>query len=167
MISGYPGETETQHKELLAFIKDFQFDNLGVFEYSPEPSTPAGRLYETLGVPAKVALARKEELMLAQQKILLKKNKKQVGQTLSVLVDAVDMKNHVAIGRHGGQAPDVDGTVLAKLPRGFKPAPGEVIQATVTDFNYYDLIAKAQGEVIAKPASNGKKNGRLSLPVIG
>lgn len=166
MISGYPGETDAQHKELLTFIKDFGFDNLGVFEFSPEPSTPAGRLHAECGVPADVAAERKEEIMLAQQKIVLKKNKKLVGTKLSVLVDAVDKKNHVAIGRHGGQAPDVDGTVLAKLPRGFVPAPGEVIQAVVTDFNFYDLVAQAEGDVVAKPAAKGKKSG-LSLPVIG
>lgn len=167
MISGYPGETDAQHKELLQFIKDFQFDNLGVFEFSPEPSTPAGRLYATCGVAAEIAAERKEEIMLAQQKIVLKKNKKLIGTRMSVLVDAVDKKNHVAICRHAGQAPDVDGTVLAKLPRGFVPASGEVIQATITDFNYYDLIAKAQGDVVAKPAEPKGKKNRLSLPVIG
>lgn len=168
MISGYPGETDAQHKELLAFIKNFQFDNLGVFEFSPEPSTPAGRLHATCGVSADIAAERKEEIMLAQQKIVLKKNKKLLGQKISVLVDAIDKKNRVAIGRHSGQAPDVDGTVIAKLPKNFMPAPGEVIQASITDYNYYDLIAKAEGDVVAKPsqATNSGKKG-LSLPVIG
>src|SRR3978361_801417 len=48
MISGSPGETDAQHKELLSFIKDFGFDMLGVFPYSPEPGTPMGRMTEQL-----------------------------------------------------------------------------------------------------------------------
>ncbi len=170
MISGYPGETDAQHKELLAFIKDYEFDNLGVFEFSPEPSTPAGRLHATCGVPAEVAAERKKELMLAQQKIVLKKNKKTLGKVMSVLVNQVDKKNHVAVGRHSGQAPDVDGTVIVQLPKKFTPATGEMIQATITDYNFYDLIGESTGDIIATPAPAKKEKGkgsRLSLPVIG
>ena len=113
-ISGFPGETQAQHRELLKFIQDFEFDCLGVFEYSPEPQTPAGRLWRTMAVAADVAAGRKMEIMLAQQAIVLKKNQAMVGRVLDVLVDSVDKAKRTAIGRHAGQAPDIDGQVFVR-----------------------------------------------------
>jgi ribosomal protein S12 methylthiotransferase len=162
-ISGFPGETDAQHNELLQFVKDFGFENVGVFEFSPEPGTPAGRLNDTQPVPFDVATARKEEIMLAQQKIVLQKNGDLVGQTIKVLIDEVNPKKKTAIARHTGQAPDIDGRVhLTKCTAG----PGELISAKITDFNYYDLLATPV-DYIPKPAAPEKKSNRLSLPVVG
>ncbi len=141
-ISGFPGETPAQHKELLAFIKDFEFDCLGVFEYSPEPGTPAGRLWQTQGIATEVAAERKADIMLAQQKIVFKRNKQQVGRELEVLVDRVDPKQRKAYARHAGQAPDIDSVVMLNLAKSNQPAPGEVLKAVVTDWQDYDLIAE-------------------------
>ena len=162
LISGFPGETEAEHKELLAFVKDFGFDCLGVFEYSPEPGTPAGRLWEAEGVDAKVAARRKGEIMLAQQKIVLKKNKQLVGTTMKVLVDEVDRKKKLAVARHAGQAPDIDGRVLVE---GVGAVPGELLTVRVTDYNYYDLMAEV---VTRETRESVKKEGgkRVSLPVM-
>ena len=165
LISGFPGETEAQHAELLKFVQQFEFDCLGVFEYSPEPGTPAGRLWQTAQVDEKTVARRKEEIMLAQQEIVLRKNEALIGRTLRVLVDEVNTKKRTAVGRHMGQAPDIDGRVLLrKMPA--DAVSGEVVEACVEDFNYYDLIAEAHGPVAAaqKPAVHGK---RLSLPVVG
>lgn len=164
MISGFPGETDAQHKELLAFIKDFGFDNLGVFEFSPEPGTPAGRLHETNAVPMEVATARKDELMVAQQKIVLKKQKAFVGSTMEVLVDGVNSKKKIAQARHAGQAPDIDGTVLLEK---CDATPGEFLTVEVRDFNYYDLIAKPIAAAKAPPVRAKSPGGKLSLPVVG
>jgi ribosomal protein S12 methylthiotransferase len=162
-ISGFPGETEGQHKELLRFVSDFGFENVGVFEFSPEPGTPAGRLHGTDGVAAEVAERRKGEIMLAQQKVVLKKNEALVGTRMKVLVDAVNPRKKTAVGRHMGQAPDIDGRVLLSK---CSPAPGEVVTVKVEDFNYYDLMGSV--ETVERKAAAAQPAGvRLSLPVVG
>jgi len=159
-ISGFPGETDAQHRELLTFIRDFQFENVGVFEFSPEPGTPAGRLHESTGIAAKVAGRRKEELMLAQQQIVLAKSAAMVGKEIRVLVDEANPKKKTATARHAGQAPDIDGRVLLNKTAAL---PGELLTVHVDDYNYYDLIAHAAGPA-AKPQP--RKQNRMSLPVL-
>jgi ribosomal protein S12 methylthiotransferase len=164
-ISGFPGETDAQHEELLRFVEDFGFENVGVFEYSPEPGTPAGRLHEACGVSAEVAAARKEELMLAQQKVVLAKNGGLVGTTMKVLVDEVDSKKRVGVARHAGQAPDIDGRVYIEK---CSAVAGQVVSVRVDDFNYYDLMGSVVGNT-KHETRNTKGDGRkkLSLPVMG
>jgi len=167
MISGFPGETEKQHQELRKFVGDFGFDCLGVFEYSPEPGTPAGRLWQTDGVAAKVAGRRKEELMLVQQEIAFRKNQALVGTTIKVLIDAVDPKKKIAMARHAGQAPDIDGRVLVSR---CTAVPGEVIAVEIADWHDYDLVGKPVGGPVAHkaPASTRPEaRRRVSLPVVG
>jgi ribosomal protein S12 methylthiotransferase len=165
-ISGFPGETETQHQELLKFVADFGFENVGVFEFSPEPGTPAGRLHQTDAVAPEVATRRKEEIMLAQQKLVFQKNASLVGQTLKVLIDETDSRKKTAIARHTGQAPDIDGRVyLKKCTAG----PGEIVNVTINDFNYYDLVATPVDH--ESPLKNQKtkiqNRAKFSLPVVG
>ena len=160
-ISGFPGETEKQHQELLKFVEEFGFENVGVFEYSPEPGTPAGRLHATAGIAAEVATRRKEEIMLAQQKIVLKKNKALVGSTIQVLVDEVNPKKKTAMARHAGQAPNIDGQVVISK---FSGAPGEVLTVKVEDYNYYDLMGKV--EKVERVAPAKRAGARVSLPVV-
>ncbi len=166
-ISGFPGETDAQHKELLKFITDFGFENVGVFEFSPEPGTPAGRLHETHPVSPAVAAKRKEEIMLAQQKIVLQKNAALVGKTIKVLIDEANPHKKTAVARHTGQAPDIDGRVLLKWKGDNALTPGELLSVRIDDFNYYDLIAAPPTASAAKSASPSAKSNRLSLPVVG
>jgi ribosomal protein S12 methylthiotransferase len=170
-ISGFPGETEGQHAELVQFVKDFRFDNVGVFEFSPEPGTPAGRQHQERGVPADVATRRKEEIMLAQQEIVFARNAEMVGQTVTVLVDEMVASRrksavHAALARHGGQAPDIDGRViLEKCPAGVEP--GTLLMAKVTGYRDYDLVAVVTEEAaIPSRKAKGAKRGRVSLPVL-
>ncbi len=158
-ISGFPGETQAQHRELLKFIQDFEFDCLGVFEYSPEPQTPAGRLWRTMAVAADVAAGRKMEIMLAQQAIVLKKNQAMVGRVLDVLVDSVDKAKRTAIGRHAGQAPDIDGQVFV---RGYAARPGELLKVEIQEFKHYDLMGRALAS-----SRFAAGTGRVALPVVG
>ena len=160
-ISGFPGETEAQHKELLKFVSEFGFENVGVFEFSPEPGTPAGRLQETEGVSSAVAAQRKEQIMLAQQKVVLKKNEAMVGKSLKVLVDSADTRKKAAVGRHAGQAPDIDGRVLIK---GVSAVGGELLTVKVEDFNYYDLLARPVAVERGAAGPRGAE-ARISLPV--
>src|SRR5439155_25515531 len=105
-IAGSPGETDKQHKELVKFVKDFGFEMMGVFPFSPEPGTPMGRMDEQ--VSDEVKQQRVEELMLTQQKVAFTRAKKQVGQTIEVLIDRPAGRDEedgfVARARH--QAPD-------------------------------------------------------------
>lgn len=176
LISGFPGETEAHHQELLQFVRDFEFDCLGVFEYSPEPGTPAGRLHATKPISARVAAARKEEIMLAQQQIVRRKNAAMVGRELLVLVDEAIKERivsgagprrtirHSALGRHAGQAPEIDGRVIVPLT---EAVPGQVMKVKVRSYDNYDLIAKRIAVSTIKhvqwPARGSK---RLSLPVL-
>ena len=166
-ISGFPTETDAQHAELLQFVKDFQFENVGVFEFSPEPGTPAGRLHDTPGgaVSPEIASQRKEEIMLAQQKIVFQKNAAFVGQTIKVLIDEVDTKKKTAVARHHAQAPDIDGRVLLKKAAGV--TPGELISVKIEDFNYYDLVGVPTTAPIENRKSKIENRSRLSLPVVG
>ena len=87
-IVGFPGETDEQFEELLDFVKDFRFDALGVFEYSPEEGTPAARL--SPAIPADVRHERARQVMLAQRKIAFAAARRMTGRRIEVLVDGPD-----------------------------------------------------------------------------
>ncbi|NNM88150.1 MAG: 30S ribosomal protein S12 methylthiotransferase RimO [Phycisphaerae bacterium] len=162
LISGFPGETEAQHRELLEFVRDFAFDCLGVFEFSPEPGTPAQRLHTTDAVPTAVMARRKDEIMAAQQQVAFAKNRHMVGRTLNVLVDQVGRRGSMAMARHAGQAPEIDSRVLL---RGGAAVPGELMSVVVEDWQDYDLIARPTQRAVRE---NGTRPGRgqVSLPVL-
>src|SRR5258708_39721701 len=84
-IAGSPGETESQHRELVKFVQDFGFDMMGVFPYSQEPGTPMARLEDQLSDSVKQQ--RVEELMLAQQRVAFTKAESMIGQSVEVLID--------------------------------------------------------------------------------
>lgn len=133
-LVGFPGETEADFALLREFVREFRFDRLGVFAYSPEEGTPAAKIAEEI-VPGAVAAARRDELMAMQQDISLAKNQQQVGRTLKVLVEgtAADGK---FIGRTAADAPDVDNLVTFQGPEdcvGRKFVDVEILQATAYD----------------------------------
>ena len=142
MIAGSPGETEAEHRELVDFVRDFGFDMLGVFPYSPEPGTPMGR--RTDQVPDDVRQARTDELMTAQQAVAFARSAATVGQTRRVLIDRcegdVDEGGKLYAGRTAHQAPDIDGVTYVHDPAGSLHA-GQFVDATVTDWQSYDLVA--------------------------
>ncbi|MCY2931832.1 MAG: 30S ribosomal protein S12 methylthiotransferase RimO [Planctomycetota bacterium] len=132
LIVGFPGETEEEFRELLAFVKEAKFDALGVFEYSPEEGTPAAEMRGQKPSPVKARRAR--QVMLAQQKIAFAANAAVTGSPVTVLVDGLDAAGR-CIGRYYGQAPDIDSVCLLDRPR---PA-GEFVEGTVTGWDGYDL----------------------------
>jgi ribosomal protein S12 methylthiotransferase len=137
-IVGFPGESDADFRELLAFVKDFGFGALGVFEFSPEEGTPAAWLDGV--VPAEVKRQRAEEIMLAQQKIVAAANKRMIGKRIDVLVDGVNAQGQT-VGRYYGQAPDIDGLCIFGKTKGRKtPAAGAIASAKVVGFDGYDLI---------------------------
>jgi len=138
-IVGSPGETDQQHRELVDFVRQFGFDMMGVFAYSPEPGTPMGRM--TNQVPDAVKQQRVEELMLAQQELAFKKAKAQIGKTIEVLIDrpAGREAEDGFVARSQSQAPDIDSVVFV---HGDDLHPGQFVNVRVTDYQAYDLVAK-------------------------
>jgi ribosomal protein S12 methylthiotransferase len=138
-IAGSPGETDAEHRDLVAFVKEFGFEMMGVFPYSQEPGTPMGRMDEQ--VPDDVKQARVEELMLAQQEVAFGKAKSMVGKTIEVLVDRPAGRDDEGgfVARSQSQAPDIDSVVFVSGP---ELHPGKLLDVKVTDYQAYDLVAE-------------------------
>jgi ribosomal protein S12 methylthiotransferase len=131
-IVGFPGETEGHFRELLEFVRAFRFEALGVFEFCPEEGTAAARMDRQ--VPQEVKTQRAEAIMQAQRRIVLEAGRRMVGRELQVLVDGVDAAGR-CVGRHAGQAPDIDGVCL--LDR--RAPAGRFVAARVVAPSGYDL----------------------------
>ena len=145
LISGFPGETEEDHKNLLDFVGKADFDRLGVFCYSREEGTPAAERPDQ--VEGSVKQKRREEIMLLQQKIAFRKAAGQKGRELSVIVEGrlPDEEGNIYVGRTYMDAPDVDGYVY--FDAGEKEyMTGDMIRVLVTGSNEYDLIGEAEGK---------------------
>lgn len=139
-IVGYPGETEEEFMELYEWVKEVEFDRVGVFTYSPEEGTYAATLEDD--VPEEVKHERRERLMTLQQEISLKKNKEWVGTTTEVIVDGISEEHELVFeGRHYGQAPDIDGVVYLSFDYGGKmPTPGDIVEVEIQNATEYDLV---------------------------
>src|SRR5205823_13745053 len=125
-ITGFPGETEEDFTELMTFVKNVEFDRVGVFTYSDEEGTPAFDLPNK--VDPKIAKQRRARLMKEQAKISRHKNKSRVGETVRVLFEGEANESDLLWqGRMETQAPDIDGCVLINdAPTNFIPRPGEL-----------------------------------------
>jgi ribosomal protein S12 methylthiotransferase len=139
-IAGSPTETEAEHQELVRFVREFGFDMMGVFPYSPEPGTPMGRMEGQL--PDEVKQARVEELMLAQQEVAFRKAAALRGSMLEVLIDRPagrDVEEDGWVARHAGQAPDIDSSTIV---RGEGLHAGMLARVKVVGAGGYDLYAE-------------------------
>jgi ribosomal protein S12 methylthiotransferase len=134
LIVGFPGETEAEFQVLMGFVKEMQFDRVGVFAYSHEDGTNAGSMDDD--VPSDVKHARREALMLAQQDISLAKNRRLIGYRMPVLLEGVG--DDLTVGRSYRDAPEIDGMVLIRDIL----EPGQMVTVEVTDAGVYDLVAK-------------------------
>jgi ribosomal protein S12 methylthiotransferase len=141
MIVGFPGETESEFEELLAFVQKTKFERLGVFPYSFEPGTPATRLNEHLS--EEVKNERRDHLMAVQQEVAFDWNRRQVGREVEVIIDGSDpeIPSHW-LARSHADAPDIDGVVRIK---GKSLKPGDLVRAKITAADGYDLTARAIG----------------------
>lgn len=141
-ISGFPGETEKDYEELLSFIKNVEFDRVGVFTYSDEEGTPAFDLSDK--VPQRTAARRRNSLMKAQAKISRRKNRARVGEVVRVLFEGESKESELLWqGRMETQAPDIDGCVLINdVPDGMLPDSGEFVNVEITEGHEYDLVGR-------------------------
>ncbi len=136
-IVGFPGESEAAFANLMSFVREQQFDRVGVFTYSREENTAAWGMPDQ--VPARVKRRRRAELMLAQAEISLSKNRGLVGREVEVLVEGSAPGRATRMrGRTAGQAPEIDGMVLL----GGEAAPGDFVRARIERAAAYDLHAR-------------------------
>ncbi len=141
MIVGFPGETEEDFLELLAFCKEAEFDHLGVFQYSSEEGTEAFQLSDN--IPEDVKCQREAILKETQEDILKRKHQLKVGQSFDVLCEgSCEESEHLLRGRMEYQAPDVDSRVL--INEGTARA-GDFVRVKITEAFPFDLIGKIVG----------------------
>ncbi len=143
-IVGYPGETEEDFQELIKFIQNCKFDNVGVFTYSDEEGTPAFELGDK--VPAEVAEERRKRLMEIQAEISRENNEEKVGKTYKVMFEGVSEESELLWqGRLEGQSQEIDGKVLINdAPEDFLPIHGKLVHVKITEAHNYDLV----GEIV-------------------
>ena len=137
-IVGFPGETDAEFDGLLQFVEALEFDRVGVFTYSFEADTPSGAMSDQ--VPVEVAQTRRDTLMLRQQRISLVRNQRMVGRTLTTLIEGVDPKKNISVGRSYRDAPEVDGLVIVE---GTVPV-GEMAPVKITGALEYDLTGMVE-----------------------
>ena len=144
-ITGFPGETESDFEELLAFVRNAEFDRVGVFTYSDEEGTPAYDLPDK--VDARTAKRRRAQLMKEQARISRRRNRTRIGSTVRVLFEGESAESDLLWqGRMETQAADIDGSVLINdAPEGFEPVPGEFVNVLITEAHEYDLV----GEIVS------------------
>ena len=135
-IAGFPGETEAEFEELLAFLDEAQLDRVGCFAYSPVDGAAANDLPGAL--PAEVREERRARLMALQEDISTRRLERRIGRTIAVLVDEVDEEG--AIARSAADAPEIDG--LVNVTDGQQLEVGQFARVTVTDCDVHDLYAQ-------------------------
>ncbi len=138
VLVGFPGETRAEFEELKAFVKEVEFDHLGVFAYSLEEGTKSYFLPEH--VDEEIKLERRHHLLTIQQLISKRLLKKKIGRSYPVIVEGVAEGTDVLMrGRYEGQAPDIDGDVLI---RNCNQSVGTFVQVSIENAMEYDLIGR-------------------------
>ena len=137
LITGFPGETEKDHEELLEFVEDQKFARLGVFAYSMEEGTAAGEMENQ--VDEDVKAQRLDEIMRIQREISLESNRRLIGRTMEVMVDERD-EDGSYIGRTRYDAPEIDNAVIFTSNRELKA--GDIVNVKIEDAFDYDLTGE-------------------------
>lgn len=138
LITGFPGETEEQHKELMGFVDEIEFDRLGVFTYSPEEDTPAAEMPEQ--IDEEVKLDRQAELMELQQEIAFDNAQDMVGREVLVMIEGKVADENAYVGRTYRDAPNVDGLIFINTDE--ELLSGDFARVKVTGAIDYDLIGE-------------------------
>ncbi|MGI6622673.1 MAG: 30S ribosomal protein S12 methylthiotransferase RimO [Clostridiaceae bacterium] len=141
LITGFPGETEEDFKELYEFVKECRFEHLGVFAYSKEEDTPA---YKMKGhVPQKIKEARRNKLMALQKDNVKKHNSTRIGRIYDTIVDGVAEDGIFYVGRTYAETPDIDPIVYFTSPEPLEI--GMIVPVKILCPDGYDLVGEAQG----------------------
>lgn len=136
-ITGFPGETDAEFDYLMDFLKAARIDRLGCFPYSPVEGAAANHLADP--VPEAVREERRARLMIMQEEISREKLQEKIGKTLRILTD--EPVRGGAIGRSSADAPEIDGVVYVKKPKGMrrKLKAGEFVSVRITDADAHDM----------------------------
>lgn len=140
LITGFPGETQEQHEELMEFVDEMEFDRLGVFTYSPEEDTPAAEMPDQ--IPEEVKEDRQAELMELQQEIAFDLAEDMIGREVLVMIEGKVADENAYVGRTYKDAPNVDGLIFVES--GEELMSGDFARVKITGALEYDLI----GEII-------------------
>ncbi len=142
MISGFPGETEEEHEELMDFVDEMEFERLGVFAYSAEEDTPAAGFPDQ--IPEEEKCRRRDEVMELQQEIAFEKSEAMVGRVLDVMIEGKVADEPAYVGRTYMDAPNVDGYLFVNSGELFMS--GDFVRVKVTGAAGYDLIGEVYDE---------------------
>ena len=138
LITGFPGETEEQHQELVEFVDEMEFDRLGVFTYSPEENTPAAELPDQ--IPEEVKADRQAELMELQQEIAFDLAEDMIDREVLVMIEGKVADENAYVGRTYRDAPNVDGLIFINTDE--ELMSGDFAKVKVTGAMEYDLIGE-------------------------
>ena len=141
LITGFPGETEEQHEELMEFVDEMEFDRLGVFTYSPEEDTPAATMSDQ--IEESVKEDRQAEIMELQQEIAFDLAERMIGKEVIVMFEGKVADENVYVGRTYMDAPNVDGLIFVETNE--ELMSGDFAKVRITGALEYDLI----GELIS------------------
>jgi ribosomal protein S12 methylthiotransferase len=159
-IVGFPGETEADFEQLLAFLEEVQFERVGVFTYSPQEGTRAAEL--TDDVPEPVKRERLERVVELQRMITAERYEARLGTPVQALVDRLDEETGLPIARLPWQADDIDGVTY--LDEHY--APGTLLdvipRAVVDDYDFSAEVIR----VVSAPAANVAASLRRQLPLV-
>ena len=142
LISGFPGETQEDHEELMDFVDEMEFDRLGVFAYSAEEDTPAASMEDQ--IPENLKQERRDEIMELQQEIAFEKAEEMVGKELWCMVEGKIADEYAYVARTYRDAPDVDGYLFIQTME--ELMSGDFVKVRVTGAEEYDLIGEIADE---------------------
>ncbi|WP_313343066.1 30S ribosomal protein S12 methylthiotransferase RimO [Sedimentibacter sp.] len=143
LITGFPGETEEEHEELLKFLEEYKLDRVGVFQYSREEHTPAYKLPDQ--VDDDIKQRRQDELMELQVGISYENNLAKIGKTYDVLIEEKDVEN-IYVGRTYMDSIDIDGVVYVTSDK--KLDLGNIYKVKINDALEYDLMGDEVDELV-------------------
>jgi ribosomal protein S12 methylthiotransferase len=166
-IVGFPGETETDFRELCDFVRAAEFDWLGVFSYSDE-ETAASHALDGKVDPETIE-HRRQKLMAIQQKISARKLRARAGEQATLLLDGPSRDTEwLWEGRLEGMAPDIDGKVyITEFPGDAEPRPGRLARVSISRATDYDLVARVEEFLDTSPAEPRPISAGGVLRVIG
>lgn len=142
LITGFPGETQEDHEELMAFVDEMEFDRLGVFTYSQEEDTPAASMEDQ--IDEEVKKNRQEELMELQQEVSLDKNEERIGRTMLAMVEGYLSDENVYVARTYADAPGIDGYLFIDTAETLMS--GDFAKVKITGALEYDLTGELEDE---------------------
>lgn len=142
LITGFPGETEEDHEELMSFVDEMEFDRLGVFTYSQEEDTPAASMPDQ--IPEEVKEERQAQLMELQQEIAFDAAQSMTGKVIYAMIEGKVADENAYVARTYKDAPNVDGFLFVNT--GKELMTGDFVKVRITGSYEYDLIGELEDE---------------------